>query len=128
MRGSRFLVLLLAAAAACAAPEQSLLEQFFGASRLRDTTALQRIATVVFEPREQGIVRTFRIRRVSSERQDGTAAAKDVIVDATVSLPDGRSAQKTLVVTMRRENGGASASWMVTAVRDAETTPPVPPS
>jgi hypothetical protein len=122
------LFLLLAAAAACAAPEQSLLEQFFGASRLRDTTALHRIATVAFEPREQGIVRTFRIRSVSSERPDGSAAAKHVVVDATVSLPDGRSVQKTLVVTMRRENGQASASWIVTAVSDAPTTPPVPPS
>ena len=40
--------------AACAGAEQALLEQFFGASRLRDTTALQTVSTITFEPPRAG--------------------------------------------------------------------------
>ena len=75
----------------CAAPEQSLLEQFFGASRLRDTTALQGVSTVTFEPLQQGIVRTFEITGVTPERVDGQTAAKDITVVAPVILPDGQT-------------------------------------
>ena len=113
----------------CAAPEQSLLEEFFGASRLRDTTALQRVSTITFEPLQQGIVRTFEITGVTPERTDGPqTVAKDVTVLAPVVLPDGRTVQKTLVVTLQRGNGGGSSKWMVTSVRDAAARPTVPPS
>ena len=112
----------------CAAPEQSLLEEFFGASRLRDTTALQRVSTIVFEPLQQGIVRTFEITGVTPERMDGPqAVAKDVTVVAPVVLPDGRTVEKTLVVTLQRGSGGDSSRWMVTGVRDAAARPTVPP-
>jgi hypothetical protein len=116
------LALLLAA---CATPEQALLEQFFSASRLRDTTALQSIATVVFEPHQQGIVRTFAIVAVGETERNGHAV-KDVTVEAPVSLPDGRTVQKKLVVTMER--GEPAARWLVTGVRDVEASPTAPPS
>ncbi|HEY3045687.1 MAG TPA: hypothetical protein VGJ39_16775 [Vicinamibacterales bacterium] len=122
---------MLAAAvalAACAAPEQALLDRFFGASRLRDTTALQAISTVIFEPLQQGIVRTFRITAVTAERADGHAVTKDVTVDAMVVLPDGRTVEKTLVVTLQRGSGDNSGRWMVTAVRDAAPSRSAPPS
>lgn len=112
----------------CAAPEQSLLEQFFGASRLRDTTALQGVSTITFEPLQQGIVRTFAITGVTPERVDGQTAAKDVTVVAPVILPDGQTVRKTLVVTMQRNNGGDSRRWIVTGVRDAAALRPAPPS
>ena len=112
----------------CAAPEQSLLEQFFGASRLRDTTALQGVSTVTFEPLQQGIVRTFEITGVTPERVDGQTAAKDITVVAPVILPDGQTVRKTLVVTMQRNNGGDSRRWIVTGVRDAAALRQVPPS
>jgi hypothetical protein len=112
----------------CAAPEQSLLEQFFGASRLRDTTALQGVSTVTFEPLQQGIVRTFEITGVTPERIDGQTAAKDITVVAPVILPDGQTVRKTLVVTMQRNNGGESRRWIVTGVRDAAALRQAPPS
>jgi hypothetical protein len=112
----------------CAAPEQSLLEQFFGASRLRDTTALQGVSTITFEPLQQGIVRTFEITAVTPERLDGQMTAKDITVVAPVILPDGQTVRKTLVVTMERDNGGDSRRWIVTGVRDAAAPRPPPPS
>ena len=112
----------------CAAPEQSLLEQFFGASRLRDTTALQAVSTIIFEPLQQGIVRTFEITGVTPERVAGQTAAKDITVVAPVILPDGQTVRKTLVVTMQRNNGGDSRRWIVTGVRDAAARGPAPPS
>lgn len=114
--------------AGCAAPEQSLLDQFFGASRLRDTTALQRVSTVIFEPLQEGIVRTFRITGVTPERADGQMVTKDVTVDAPVILPDGQTRRKTLVVTLQRTSGGSSRRWMVTGVRDSARPRPGPPS
>ena len=112
----------------CAPAEQSLLEQFFGASRLRDTTALQGVSTITFEPLQQGIVRTFEITAVTPERLDGQMTAKDITVVAPVILPDGQTVRKTLVVTMERDNGGDSHRWIVTGVRDAAAPGPAPPS
>lgn len=114
--------------AACAAPERPLLEQFFAASRLRDTTALQSIATLVFEPRQDGIVRTFEITSVTPERWNGRKATKDVTVAAPVILPNGETVQKTLVVTLERAGPDGSARWLVTAVRDAAASRSAPPS
>ena len=94
---------------ACGQSERPILERFFGASRLRDTTALQTVATVIFEPLQQGIVRTFEITSVSPERSEGQAIAKDVTVAAPVILPDGQTVQKTLVVTLSRRTGDGSA-------------------
>jgi hypothetical protein len=121
-------VAIAVTAGGCAAPEQSLLEQFFGASRLRDTTALQSVSTITFEPLQQGIVRTFEITGVTPERLDGRMVAKDITVVAPVILPDGQTVRKTLVVTMQRNNGGDSRRWIVTGVRDAAALRRAPPS
>jgi hypothetical protein len=104
----------------CAAPEQRLLEQFFGASRLRDKTALQTVSTITFEPREQGIVRTFEITGVTPERLDGQTFVKDVTVEAPVILPDGQTVQKTLVVTLQQAvgGGGSGSPWIITGIAD----------
>jgi hypothetical protein len=114
------------ALAGCAAPEQSLLEAFFGASRLRDTTALQGVSTVTFEPLQQGIVRTFRIIQVTPERLDGPVVTKEVTVDAPVILPDGQTLRKTLVVTLQRARG--DNAWRVTGFNDAAASRQVPRS
>jgi hypothetical protein len=113
-------------ASACARPEQSLLEQFFGASRLRDTTALQRISDVVFEPRQDGMIRTFTITAVTPERIQQSRAVKEVTVEAPVILPDGRTVQKALVVTLQRAGNETGNSWRVVAFRDAAASPPPP--
>jgi hypothetical protein len=53
----------------CSAPaEQLLLSQFFAASRLRDLTALQHVATVVFEPGVDGVVTSFDVTRVTTTK------------------------------------------------------------
>lgn len=108
---------------ACGRSEQPVLEQFFGFSRLRDTTAIQAVATVVFEPREQGIVRTFEILEVTPERREQGTVAKDVTVQAPVILPSGQTVQKTIVITMQRPEG---APWRVVSFRDAAASPPSP--
>jgi hypothetical protein len=111
-------------ALACSVPaEQPIVSDFFSASRLRDTTALSRFATVVFEPRDQGTVPSFHIRIVSPEASVGDMARKDVTILATVRTPDGPVVEKTLVVTLQRR--GTSdlrqlyGGWIVTGVRDA---------
>jgi len=111
---------------ACARPEQPLLQQFFGASRLRDTTALQAVSTVTFEPLQQGIVRTFHITGVTPEQVSGQTVTKDVTIEAPVILPDGQTVQKTLVVTLQQARG--DTRWMVTGFRDAAVARQVPRS
>jgi len=124
---SRLLVGLTSVAliACSTATEQSLLRQFFAASRLRDTTALKNIATVVFEPTTQGIVTSFEIIDVVPHRSGGGLMSKDVSISAPVKLPSGQTALKRLVVTMQRSEG----DWIVTAVKDAPSVPasPSPP-
>lgn len=72
-RRSVTILWLLAALIALALPacstgsDQALLTQFFSASRLRDTTALDSFSFVVFEPRTQGTVTSFEIVSVTAE-------------------------------------------------------------
>src|SRR5712671_705769 len=113
--------------AGCASREQLLLDAFFSASRLRDTTALQDISTVTFEPRQQGIVRTFQIKGTSPERSHDGIVTKDVTVEAPVILGDGPPVRRTLIVTMQRSRGQTNAGrWMVTSVTDATALPRAP--
>ena len=108
-------VLLLTAACARYGAEQVLLDQFFSASRLRDRTALQKISTVILEPLEQGAVTTFTITNVVDlEGPNGLVQSKQVTVSAPVSLPDGRTAQKTLSVVLERGDRQTTAPWIVT--------------
>jgi len=62
--------LTLALAAGCSNhPEQSILSQFFTASRLRDNTSLNNLTMVSFEPRTQGTVTTFDIVTITPEQR-----------------------------------------------------------
>jgi len=56
-------------ALACSGSEQSIVGQFFSASRLRDNASLDNIATVIFDPRTQGTVTTFTIQAVAPEER-----------------------------------------------------------
>src|SRR5262245_32162066 len=60
---------LLLTAACSGAAEQTLVGQFFNASRLRDNTSLDNISTVIFDPRTQGIVTTFTVQNVGAEQR-----------------------------------------------------------
>ena len=94
------------------AAEQTLLTQFFAASRLRDLTALSKLSTVVFEPASDGIVTSFEILGVT-----GDSVSKDVSISAPVKLPDGRTVMKRFAITIQ---GG-----MVTKVSERPALSPV---
>lgn len=119
--------------------EQPLLTRFFAASRLRDLTALQHVATVVFEPGVDGVVTSFDVTRVTATQgSDGhvvskdvsKAVSKDVSISAPVRLPDGQTVLKSLVITLRRGLPGSDQNrwggWMITAIRDGSGSPSTP--
>ena len=94
------LLTAMIAAVMCAMVEQSLLERFFQASRLRDRTRrVQRIATVIFEPLEARHRHRLHdhVRRLTSRLSRLTYSARQVTVTAPVRLaersdaPPGRS-------------------------------------
>ena len=123
-------VVSLLAAACSGAAEQAVIGQFFNASRLRDNTALERFATVIFDPRTRGTVTRFTVDAIGSEARkpltpnldaqlverslnaarsatevisyEGELASKDVTVSAPVRLPDGSTARKTYIITLQR--------------------------
>jgi hypothetical protein len=124
------LAVALAALAACAPrAEEPILSGFFSASRLRDRTALQKIATVSFDPATQGIITSFDITGVVTSRAAGRET-KEVAISAPVKLPSGEIRQEQLVVTLERDESGSIAGvagrWIVTAIRDARN-PSSPP-
>jgi hypothetical protein len=87
--------LTLALSGCTGARERALLDRFFTASRLRDLTALHNVATVVFEPREQGTVLQFDITAIQHHGDD-----EEVSVSATIRTPAGDVVQRTLLVTI----------------------------
>ena len=120
-RTALVLLMTLAVVSCSTSVEQQLLSQFFEASRLRDLTALRTIATVVFEPKEQGIVTGFDVTRVVSEAASGGDRESKVIsIAATVKLPDGRLQQKNFIVIIGRARSGGEANhrggWMITGI------------
>jgi hypothetical protein len=108
-----FVMLALAGFISCTPPaEYPLLEQFFLASRMRDLTALHNIATVVFEPRDQGVVTEFTITNVDRRRVNGHES-KEVTVQAPVRALTGAVMRKRLLLTVEPVDG----RWKVTSVR-----------
>jgi hypothetical protein len=94
-----------------------VLEQFFSASRLRDTTALRRLATTIFEPLQQGIVTEFAVQDIRQDAPD----RRTVTIAAPVTMPDGTIVERTLVATLQRgvlhESPDDERRWIVTAIR-----------
>ena len=58
--------------------ERALVDQFFAASRLRDRTAAQAIATMFFDPKDDGIISQFTISSVTPEEESGGVVSKNV--------------------------------------------------
>jgi hypothetical protein len=101
--------------------ERALLNQFFAAARLRDLTALHKIATVVFEPATDGIITSFDILQITAvQSPDGMSPSKRVLLSAPVRLPDGGTVTKTVVVTMGRRpvdgDPNPSRGWMIIGI------------
>jgi hypothetical protein len=115
-------LLTLALAGCSGAAERTLLTQFFASSRLRDLTALQDIATVVFEPATDGIVTSFDLLGTTVVKApDGQPRSKEVSISAPVRLADGRTVVKTFVVTMQHGLPGSDqtrwGAWMITGIK-----------
>lgn len=88
---SSLLVVALLAAACGGGPEQSILQGYFQAAKLRDRQTLGNIATVSFDPNRQGQVerfeilsvgpedtRTLHIRENAKALRDATAASEEL--------------------------------------------------
>jgi len=100
--------------------EKMLLDDFFAAARLHDTTALKPIATVSFAPNDQGVVRRFTIVRVTPTETSGGVESKSVTLAADVELPDGRVVAKTLVATLQH---AAPSPWKITGITVSSADP-----
>ena len=103
--------------------ERALLNQFFAASRLRDLTALRKIATVVFEPATDGIVTSFEILGVA-----GDSGSKDVLISAPVKLPDGRTVSKRFAITIQGGLVTKVSERPVLSPVEGPASPSTPPS
>jgi hypothetical protein len=115
------------------AAEQTLLTQFFAASRLRDLTALSKVSSVVFEPASDGIVTSFEITAIQpTPGPDGRPIAKDVSIVAPVRSPAGDTASKAFVITMSRGVPGSDqyrlGTWLITAIKAGPVVPSTPRS
>jgi hypothetical protein len=124
------LAVAFAACAACAPrAEELILSGFFSASRLRDRTALQKIATASFDPAAQGIITSFSITDVVSNRAGGRET-KDVAISAPVKRLSGEVGREGRVATLERDESGSVAGvpgqWIVTAIRGAAEPSPRP--
>ena len=70
LRAVSLLAVVAPIVAGCSgATEQTLIGQFFNASRLRDNTSLDKVATVIFDPRTQGTVATFTVESIGPEQR-----------------------------------------------------------
>ncbi len=115
-------VCLVAACGVLSLEEQVLL-RFFEASRVYDKAALEKVATVAFNPVTDGIVDDFAVAGVEE-----SADRRVVTVDAQVRRQSGTTAER-LTVTMERRAG----RWLITGVtrprasqtsRGASSAPP----
>ena len=126
MRRAALIALALAATAAGCAPrpEEPVLAEFFNASRLRDRTALQKIATTIFDPARDGIITGFKVTGVEA-RGAGGRAIEDVSIAAPVKPMDGPTVEKQLVVTLEKDvtgtRSGVKDRWIVTGSNSMPT-------
>ena len=115
-------VAIVTLSSCASAAEQTLLTQFFAASRLRDLTALSKLSTVVFEPASDGIVTSFEITAIqATQGPDGHPIAKDVSIVAPVRSPSGQTTLKAFVITMSRGVPGSDqyrfGTWLISAIK-----------
>ena len=92
---------LLMTACAGSSPEALLVERFFAAARLHDTSALSDFSKVDVSPRV-GTVQRFTIADVRHTTEDG----EEVAVDAQVRTPAGIVQPRRMVFTLERASDG----------------------
>jgi hypothetical protein len=113
VRRAFFLLPLLAAGCGWVPADEQVLTTFFEQSRLNDTTRVAGVATVVFDPRVEGVVDRFRITERSDRPLDGNRLQREAMLAAHVRSGD-REYDRTLRVTMER---GVDGRWMVRGYR-----------
>ena len=75
---------------------------------------LANIASVDFNPREDGIVQDFEIIRSEVSSGGGGSETRRVTVNAQVRTADGRTEARTLLITVQRASDGR---WRVSALQ-----------
>jgi hypothetical protein len=135
------IALSVCSAAGCSSPqEEAVLDQFFAAARLRDTTALASFATVRFEPQIDGIVTEFEVTHAAPEQRrpisrkgagdTGAASAEGEVVrlsaggvrsgiDVTTYEGQVGSKEVTIEAPVKRPDGGVARKTMVIMVQRA---------
>lgn len=101
-----FAAALAIAGAACGvrSTEEQVLDDFFHAARIRDTTMVARVSDVDFHPGIEGVVERFDVEDTRST--DGNDAARVVRLDARVRRLDGSIQDRQLTATLRRTSDG----------------------
>ncbi len=108
-------------ALACSGPEQSLVGQFFSASRLRDNTSLDNIATVIFDPRTHGTVTAFSVQAVAPEQH------KSLPLKALAKAQDDARADDAAFTKRKEEYQNANLEAIQRVLKaERENTRPAP--
>lgn len=116
MRARRAAWTLALALGACGwtPADEQVLTKFFEQSRLYDTTRLARFATVVFDPRTDGVVERFTVVRRSADQPiEPQGKRRQVTLRADVRSPAGQVRRTDLTLTLEEREG----SWVVVEFR-----------
>ena len=113
-------VTLLACGCGVRSLEEQILDDFFAAARLHDTSALSRVATVDFNPRTMGVVHEYEIAAVEVSAAGTGGETRHVVLAAQLRRPEGEVVPTTLAATLERRDG----TWLLTAIRIAGDRPP----
>ena len=112
-------VTLAACACGVRSLEEQVLDDFFAAARLHDSSALSRVATVDFNPRTLGVVHDYEVSRVEVSAGSDGSETRQVILVAPVRRPGGEVVRIRFLATLERRGG----AWLLTAIR-ADGQPP----
>jgi hypothetical protein len=103
-------LVLVACACGWTRSDEQVITKFFEQSRIYDTARLARFATVVFDPRTDGVVDRFTvIRRGADEPISPEGRRRQVTLSADVRSPAGRVQRTDLMMTLEERDG----AWMV---------------
>jgi hypothetical protein len=108
-------MLVLMAACRVFSVEEQLLTRFFEGGRFYDRVAMDRVATIEWNPASAGIVRAFDVTGVTRV----TDSRREVTVAAEVQLPDGSLAARGYAAVIEQRDG----RWLITQLRASQTSP-----
>ena len=115
MKAALVAAMVLLAACRVFSTEEQLLTRFFEAGRFYDRVAMDKVATIEWNPASAGIVRAFdvtAVTRVSDSRREATVAAD-------LQLPDGSRTRREYAAVIEQRDG----RWLITQLRASRTSP-----